>query len=203
MKTIPLRKNPNITNLYYNKAKHNRLLKHVFNALDVSKKSRLAQLYHQAWNIISISLLQRTRSIQHIIHALIYHQKTKSTLSLPPTPSRVRISQPTGQKFVPTVLENHLFTRTPTNINASLRTPYLSNPIQHAGAHIHARPWYNPRQRHLLPAIPHLQPHLQPRSTRYNQTLTCRYHTTLPMTGPCRAYVSATISSKTCPTNYR
>ena len=65
---------PNIITLYYDKAKHNRPLKHTLNALDISGKSTLAQRYHQAWNVVSISLLQRARNIQHTIHALIYHQ---------------------------------------------------------------------------------------------------------------------------------
>ena len=68
---------PTILALYYDKATHNTTLKQAFNAMDINENSTLAHIYYKAWNIITISLLQRARNVQHIIHALIYHHHTK------------------------------------------------------------------------------------------------------------------------------
>ena len=118
-------KPPSLITLYYEKAKHNRTLKHAFNVLDITDTSPLAHIYHQAWNFITSSLLQRTRNVQHIVHALVYQQQTKSTLTLPPTPARARTPPLIGRKFATTVLESHRFTNNTTRI----ATAHPSTPL--------------------------------------------------------------------------
>ena len=96
--------------------------------LDITDNTTLAQLYHQAWNVITISLLQRARNVQHIIQALIYHQQTKITLTPPPTPTRARIPRPKGPTFAATVLETHRFTTTTTKTTTVTHSPALVEP---------------------------------------------------------------------------
>ena len=48
------KKTSNIITLYYDKAKLNLLLKNSLNALEISDKPTLSQLYYQAWKLISI-----------------------------------------------------------------------------------------------------------------------------------------------------
>ena len=117
-----------ILNLYYDKITHNRTLNNALKTLNITDKSSLAHIYHQAWNIITISLLQRARNVQHIIHALVYHQQTKSTLNLPLTPARTRIPLPTRSTFAATVLETHRFTTTTTRTTNANQSPSLVEP---------------------------------------------------------------------------
>ena len=49
--------------MYRNKAKHNNALKYTLYVFDIGDKPTFAQLYIQARNIISVSLLQQARNI--------------------------------------------------------------------------------------------------------------------------------------------
>ena len=119
---------PTILALYYDKAKHNTHLKQSLNAMDISDRSSLAHIYHKAWNIVTISLLQCARNVHHIIHALIYQQHRKSNLTIPATPKRTLIPQPTCRKFTITVLESHRFTSHTSGITNTPASTQLVEP---------------------------------------------------------------------------